>query len=55
MLEYSDHLHEHFVDRLRVEEARYRLPTVPGYSITMKPESLDAYEFPTGAIWKDRV
>lgn len=55
VLEYSDHLHEHFVDRLRVENARYRLPTMPGYSITMHEESLQSYEFPTGEVWKDRV
>jgi hypothetical protein len=29
VLEFSDHLHEHFVDRLRVENARYRLPSMP--------------------------
>ena len=45
VLEYSDHLHEHFVDRLRVEDARYRLPTMPGYSITMKEESLTPSSF----------
>ena len=55
VLEYSDHLHEHFVHRLRVEDARYRLPVSPGYSITMKDESLDAHEFPGGAVWRQRV
>ncbi len=54
VLEFSDHLHEHFVDRLRVEQARYRLPTIPGYSITMHPESLAAYEFPRGSVWRNR-
>lgn len=55
VIEYSDHLHEHFVDRLNVDKARYWLPTAPGYSITMKDESLDTYEFPHGAIWKNRA
>ena len=54
VLEFSDHLHEHFVDRLRVENARYRLPSVPGYSITMKSDSLEAYEFPHGEVWQQR-
>jgi len=54
VLEFSDHLHEHFVDRLRVENARYRLPSMPGYSITMKPDSLAAYEFPHGEVWQQR-
>lgn len=54
VVEFSDHLHEHFVDRLRVENARYRLPSMPGYSITMTEQSLADYEYPQGAIWKSR-
>ena len=50
--EYVDHLHEHFVDPCVVKNARYQAPTRPGYSIEMKPESLDAYEFPGGAAWR---
>jgi len=50
--EYVDHLHEHFVEPVRIRNARYLAPTAPGYSITMKPESLDRYEFPSGAAWR---
>jgi L-fuconate dehydratase len=50
--EYVDHLHEHFVEPVRIRGARYLAPTAPGYSITMKPESLDRYEFPSGAAWR---
>jgi L-fuconate dehydratase len=50
--EYVDHLHEHFVDPCIVRNARYIAPTRPGYSITIKPESLDAYEFPAGRVWR---
>jgi L-fuconate dehydratase len=50
--EYVDHLHEHFVQPVRVEDARYRAPLEPGYSIEMKPDSLDAYEFPGGRAWR---
>jgi L-fuconate dehydratase len=50
--EYVDHLHEHFVDPCVVRNARYVAPTRPGYSITMKPESLDAFEFPAGRVWR---
>jgi len=35
-----------------VKNARYIAPTRPGYSITIKPESLDAYEFPGGRVWR---
>ena len=50
--EYVDHLHEHFVDPCVVRNARYLAPSRPGYSITMKPESLEAYEFPAGRVWQ---
>jgi len=50
-LEFVDHLHEHFVDPVRLCKGRYQAPMVPGYSITMKAESLRDYEFPNGAAW----
>lgn len=43
--EYSDHLHEHFVDPLVTKNGRYLPPTAPGYSATMRPDSLDTYDF----------
>src|SRR5207244_7368472 len=52
--EYVDHLHEHFVDPCIIRNARYVAPTRPGYSITMKPESLAAYAFPAGRVWPAR-
>jgi L-fuconate dehydratase len=51
ILEYVDHLHEHFIDPVVVKNGRYMPPTAPGYSITMKPESLNQYEFPNGSAW----
>jgi L-fuconate dehydratase len=51
ILEYVDHLHEHFVDPVVIEDARYRVPTAAGYSIAMKTASLDEYEFPSGRAW----
>lgn len=52
VVEFADHLCEHFHDRVTLREGRYLLPTMPGYSITMKPESLDAHEFPNGTAWR---
>jgi L-fuconate dehydratase len=49
--EFVDHLHEHFVDPVRVVNGRYLAPTVPGYSIEIKPESLSEFAFPDGACW----
>ncbi len=45
LLEFVDHLHEHFVDPVKMKNGRYMPPKAPGYSITMKAESLDTYEF----------
>jgi L-fuconate dehydratase len=53
--EYVDHLHEHFVDPVRVLGGRYRAPSKPGYSAEMKPESLSTYEFPLGSAWEVRA
>jgi len=52
IIEYVDHLHEHFLDPVVIRHGRYLAPTAPGYSITMKPESLAAFTFPTGPIWR---
>jgi L-fuconate dehydratase len=51
VIEYVDHLHEHFVDPVRMRAGRYLVPDAPGYSITMRPESLARYAFPNGAAW----
>jgi len=52
LLEFVDHLHEHFIDPVRMKNGRYLPPQAPGYSITMKPESLNEHEFPNGLAWK---
>jgi len=52
MIEYVDHLHEHFVDPVVVRDGRYRLPTMPGYSAEMRPDSLATYTFPNGDAWR---
>jgi L-fuconate dehydratase len=54
--EFVDHLHEHFVDPVRVVNGRYLAPTAPGYSIEIRSESLSEYAFPDGAgWWKEEV
>ncbi|MCR9294446.1 MAG: L-fuconate dehydratase [bacterium] len=45
IVEYADHLHEHFVHPVEMRNGHYLPPTAPGYSAQMKPESLDAFEF----------
>ena len=53
VIEYVDHLHEHFVDPVVIKNSSYIVPTSPGYSITMKPESLIKYSYPYGEVWKN--
>ena len=51
VIEYVDHLHEHFVDPCVVQMGRYRLPERPGYSIEMHPASQTHYAYPAGPVW----
>ncbi|MBG86707.1 MAG: fuconate dehydratase [Verrucomicrobiales bacterium] len=52
MIEYVDHLHEHFHDPCVLKNGCYQAPSAPGYSITMKTESIDRHRFPDGVAWK---
>lgn len=45
VIEYVDHLHEHFIDPCVIENASYMPPKAPGFSIEMKPQSIAQYQF----------
>ena len=45
VIEYVDHLHEHFIEPCNIQDAAYMPPTMPGFSIEMKPDSIAAYTF----------
>jgi L-fuconate dehydratase len=51
MIEYVDHLHEHFLDPVVVRDGRYRLPTAAGYSAEIFAASLARYRYPDGSEW----
>lgn len=51
VIEYVDHLHEHFTDPVVVRDGHYAAPTAPGFSATMRPESVARYTFPGGTFW----
>jgi L-fuconate dehydratase len=55
VIEYVDHLHEHFLDPVVIKNSAYMPPSMPGYSITMKPESLERYLFPDGEVWRKQT
>jgi len=50
-IEFVDHLHEHFVDPVRIRGGRYAAPAGAGFSAQMRPESVEHYRFPSGAAW----
>lgn len=52
LVEYVDHLHEHFLHPVTVRNGCYMPPQDTGYSIEMKADSLDRYEFPNGTAWQ---
>ncbi len=52
IIEYVDHLHEHFLDPVVIKNGAYMPPMVPGYSITMNKKSLEDYSFPEGIVWQ---
>jgi L-fuconate dehydratase len=51
VIEYVDHLHEHFADPVVITRGAYRLPAGPGFSSRLKAESLVRYSYPDGPEW----
>jgi L-fuconate dehydratase len=54
MIEHAGHLHEHFVDPIRIRRGRYLAPERPGYSVQMHDDSIATFRFPDGAAWNRR-
>ena len=48
IVEFVDHLHEHFVDPVRMGHGHYMPPSNPGYRIEIRPESLVQDSYPDG-------
>jgi L-fuconate dehydratase len=53
-IEYVDHLHEHFLDPVRVSKGRYLAPMAPGFSAEISAQTLRDYRYPDGAVWQVR-
>ncbi|MFS8197707.1 L-fuconate dehydratase [Streptomyces sp. CWNU-52B] len=51
VIEYVDHLHDHFLDPVVIREGRYTAPGAPGFSAAMRPESIAEFTFPDGTFW----
>ena len=50
VIEYVDHLHEHFIEPCVIQNAAYMPPKAPGFSIEMKAASLKEYTFKPKAL-----
>ena len=55
VIEFVDHLHEHFEAPCVVENACYQTPNHPGFSIRMKESSISEYLYPNGPVWRTKL
>jgi len=53
VIEYVDHLHEHFLDPVVIRDGHYVAPVKPGFGAEMDAETLAGFRFPGGKIWND--
>jgi L-fuconate dehydratase len=53
VIEFVDHLHEHFLHPVVIRRGRYMVPKRPGYSIEVFPDTLETFRFPEGAAWNE--
>ncbi|MEY9844132.1 L-fuconate dehydratase [Streptacidiphilus sp. BW17] len=51
VVEYVDHLHDHFLEPTVIQEGHYRAPLAPGFSAQMHQASIDTYTYPHGTFW----
>ncbi|QFY14552.1 fuconate dehydratase [Nonomuraea phyllanthi] len=51
VIEYIDHLHEHFTDPVVIRDGRYVAPARPGGGAEMRPASRAEYAYPNGPQW----
>jgi L-fuconate dehydratase len=53
MIEFADHLHEHFVTPASIVGGRYKTPTAPGSGAEILESSIDTWIFPEGFGWAE--
>ncbi|MEI7722737.1 MAG: enolase C-terminal domain-like protein [Actinomycetota bacterium] len=53
IVEFVDHLHEHFVVPTDIQNGSYMAPLQPGAGAEMHQASIDKYQFPSGSYWKN--
>ncbi|WP_432066250.1 L-fuconate dehydratase [Streptomyces sp. C10-9-1] len=50
-IEFVDHLHEHFLDPVRIRDGHYQAPLAPGFSTEMLATSIEQFRYPDGVFW----
>ncbi len=53
VIEFVDHLHEHFLMPVVIRNGHYIMPLEPGYSIEIYPETLTEFAYPDGKAWTE--
>lgn len=53
LVEWVDHLHQHFHHPPKVTNGRYEIPTSPGYSTYFLEDSVKDFLYPSGRVWKE--
>ncbi|MEW2120650.1 L-fuconate dehydratase [Streptomyces sp. NPDC005474] len=51
VIEFVDHLHQHFTAPVVMRAGHYTAPLTAGFSATMYPESIAEYRYPDGTFW----
>lgn len=51
VIEYVDHLHEHFVTPVLISGGHYAAPTAPGFSAQLRAEAIAEHSYPDGTFW----
>ncbi len=55
VIEFVDHLHEHFLHPAVIRHGNYVVPQSSGYSCEILPESLERFSYPTGEEWRKQT
>jgi L-fuconate dehydratase len=51
VIEYVDHLHQHFLDPVVIDAGHYRAPALPGFSAQLHQATVDTFTYPDGTFW----
>jgi L-fuconate dehydratase len=55
VVEFVDHLHQHFLDPVQISGGNYIAPQRAGAGAEMHQSSIDEYSFPNGTYWKNEA